>query len=70
MRVRLNGTHLYKIHVNEESKPYLEDKVETITQIYQALSNRKIAIEFKSEANFAKIPLIRRKKRQQTKKDK
>ena len=67
MRVRLNGTHLYKIHVNEESKPYLQDKVETITQIYHALTNRKIAIEFKPEHNFAKVPMIRRKKRQQTK---
>ena len=65
MRVRLNGTHLYKIHVNEESRPYLQDKVETITQIYHALTNRKIAIEFKSEFNFAKVPMMRRKKRQQ-----
>ena len=67
MRVRLNGTHLYKIHVNEESRPYLQDKVETITQIYHALTNRKIAIEFRSELNFAKVPIVRRKKRQQTK---
>ena len=70
MRVRLNGTHLYKIHVNEESRPYLQDKVETITQIYHALTNRKIAIEFRSELNFAKIPIVKRKKRQQVKKDK
>ena len=67
MRVRLNGTHLYKIHVNEESRPYLQDKVESITQIYHALTNRKIAIEFRSELNFAKVPMVRRKKRQQTK---
>ena len=72
MRVRLNGTHLYKIHVNEESRPYLQDKVETITQIYHALTNRKIAIEFRSELNFAKVPIVKRKKRQQqpVKKDK
>ena len=71
-RIRLNGTHLYKIHVNEEARPYLQDKVETITQIYQALTNRKIAIEFRSELNFAKVPIVKRKKRQQTqpKKDK
>ena len=67
MRVRLNGTHLYKIHVSEESRPYLQDKVETITQIYHALTNRKVAIEFRSELNFAKVPIVRRKKRQQTK---
>ena len=65
MRVRLNGTHLYKIHVNEESKQYFQDKVETITQIYHALINRKIAIEFRSEQNF-----VKRKKRPQTRKDK
>ena len=70
MRVRLNGTHLYKIHVNEEARPYLQDKVETITQIYQALTNRRIAIEFRSELNFAKVPIVKRKKRQQVKKDK
>ena len=71
MRVRLNGSHLYKIHVSEESRPYLQDKVETITQIYHALTNRKIAIEFRSELNFAKVPILRRKKRQQpVKKDK
>ena len=69
-RVRLNGTHLYKIHVSEDSRPYLQDKVETITQIYQALTNRKIAIEFRSEPNFVKVPIVKRKKRQQTKKDK
>ena len=70
MRVRLNGTHLYKIFVNEESRPYLQDKVETITQIYHALTNRKIAIEFKAELNFAKVPIVKRRKRQQVKKDK
>ena len=67
MRVRLNGTHLYKIHVSDDSKPYLQDKVETITQIYHALTNRKIAIEFRAELNFAKVPLIKRKKRVQPK---
>ena len=68
MRVRLNGTHLYKVHLNENSREFLQDKVEVITQIYHALTNRKIAIEFKREMNFSRAPAI--KKRRVKKKDK
>ena len=67
MRVRLNGTHLYKIHLNESSREYLEDKVEVITQIYHALTNRKIAIEFRRGMNFARTPAQKRRKKVQKK---
>ena len=62
MRVRLNGTHLYKIHLNENSREFLQDKVEVITQIYHALTNRKIAVEFKREMNFARAPVVKRRR--------
>ncbi len=63
MRVRLNGTHLYKVHLNDGSRDFLEDKVEVITQIYHALTNRKIALEFRRTMNFARTPAQKRKRK-------
>lgn len=56
IRYRLNGSQLIKIFVNEESKGFLENKTHLIAQLYFALTNRKIAIEFRPETSFIQIP--------------
>ncbi len=58
-RYRLNGTQLGKIYLSEESRAFLEDKVDLIAQLYFALTNRKIVLEFRPEASFILIPKIR-----------
>ncbi len=58
-RYRLNGTQLGKIFLSEESRAFLEDKIELIAQIYFALTNRKIVFEFRPETSFILIPKIR-----------
>ena len=58
-RYRLNGTQLGKVFLSEESRPFLEDKVELIAQLYFALTNRKIAFEFRHEASFIQIPKMK-----------
>ena len=47
MRVRGDGSHLYKIFINEASKKVLEERTEIIENLYKALTNRKLALEFK-----------------------
>merc|ERR1712227_172302 len=44
IRHKLNGKLTYKIWVNEENKPYLEDRADAITQIYENLTHRSIDI--------------------------
>ena len=58
-RYRLNGTQLGKVFLSEESRGFLEDKVELIAQLYFALTNRKIVFEFRHEASFIQIPKMR-----------
>jgi len=58
-RYRLNGTQLCKVFLSEESKPYLEDRAELIAQLYFALTNRKIAFEFRPEPTFIQIPKMK-----------
>ena len=58
-RYRLNGTQLGKIYLSEESRAFLEDKVELIAQLYFALTNRKIVFEFRPEASFIQVPKMR-----------
>ena len=56
VRVRTDGTHLYKVHVNEASQKILNDRTELIQNLYKVLTNRKLAIEFKAEASYFKAP--------------
>merc|ERR1711982_178917 len=51
IRHKLNGKLTYKIWVNEENKPYLEDRADAITQIYESLTHRSIEVDFKNEPN-------------------
>ena len=64
-RYRLNGSQLGKIFLSEESRAFLEDKVELISQLYFALTNRKITFEFRHEGSFIQVPKIRQPRKTQ-----
>merc|ERR1712183_45089 len=61
IRHKLNGKLTYKIWVNEENKPYLEDRADAITQIYDSLTHRSIDIDFKNEPKYYKLRTFRNK---------
>lgn len=56
IRYRLNGSQLLKVFLNEESRAFLENKINLIAQLYFALTNRKIVFEFRTESTFIQIP--------------
>lgn len=56
IRYRLNGSQLIKIFLNEESRAFLEGKTHLLAQLYFALTNRKIAFEFRAEPSFIQLP--------------
>merc|ERR1712159_325118 len=60
IRHRLNGKLLYKIWVNEENRAYLEDRCDAISHIYEALTHRKIDIDFKNEPKYFKLKTFSR----------
>jgi small subunit ribosomal protein S7e len=64
-RYRLNGTQLGKVYLSDEARPFLEDRVELIAQLYFSLTNRKIVFEFRPEASFIQIPKVRAAKKTQ-----
>jgi small subunit ribosomal protein S7e len=66
--IRLDGSTYSKIYINEEAKVFLTERSEIIEKIYFSLTNRKISIEFKKEANFAVLPKIRVRKEKDGKK--
>merc|ERR1711913_5416 len=55
VRHKLNGKLIYKIWVNEENRPYLEERADAISQIYEALTHRSIEIDFKNEPKYFKL---------------
>lgn len=56
IRYRLNGSQLVKIFLSEESRAFLESKTSLIAQLYFALTNRKVAFEFRPETSHIQIP--------------
>lgn len=61
IRIRSDGSQLIKVHVNEDSREFIESKVDLICHLYKALTNRNLAIEFRQEANYIQLPQVRRK---------
>merc|ERR1711881_767735 len=55
IRHKLNGKLIYKIWVNEENRPYLEERADAISQIYEALTHRNIQVDFKNEPKYFKL---------------
>ena len=49
IRIRLDGTQLIKVWINDESQDILGPKVDLICNLYKALTNRKLAVEFRKE---------------------
>ena len=64
-RYRLNGSQLGKVFLSDESRAFLEDKVDLIAQLYFALTNRKIVFEFRPEASFIQVPKVKQPKKTQ-----
>jgi small subunit ribosomal protein S7e len=64
LRIRLNGSQLVKVHVNEDSQKYLPaERVSLIENLYFALTNRKIAVEFRAETSYVQVPRVRKVKK-------
>merc|ERR1712050_675268 len=55
IRHKLNGKLVYKVWVNEENRPYLEERADAISQIYESLTHRNIEIDFKNEPKYFKL---------------
>merc|ERR1711972_355822 len=55
IRHKLNGKLIYKIWVNEENRPYLEERADAISQIYDSLTHRNIEVDFKNEPKYFKL---------------
>merc|ERR1711972_1187392 len=55
IRHKLNGKLIYKIWVNEENRPYLEERADAISQIYESLTHRNIEVDFKNEPKYFKL---------------
>ena len=55
-RFSTSGKKLIKYHLNEESKAYTESRVELLSHVYNQLTQRSIAVEFKTEPCFAQVP--------------
>lgn len=51
-----------KVYISDESEKYLENRVDLICNLYKALTNRKLAIEFKPEEHYISIPKVKKKK--------
>merc|ERR1711972_332710 len=60
IRHKLNGKLVYKIWVNEENRPYLEERADAISQIYESLTHRKIDVGFKNDPKFFKLKTFSR----------
>ena len=67
-RYHLDGSQHTKIFLNEESRAFIETKTHAIAQIYKHLTNRKISFEFKPEASYIQVPLIKERRTKQVKK--
>merc|ERR1711935_213351 len=61
IRHKLTGKLTHKIWVNEENKPYLEDRADAITQSYETLTHRSIEVDFKNEPKYFKLRTFRNK---------
>lgn len=45
-----------KAYVDEKYRDYLEPKTELISHLYKALTDRRLAVEFKPNESFISIP--------------
>lgn len=59
LRYHLDGSQHIKVFLNEESKGFLDGKLNLIAQIYHKLTNRKVSFEFRHEISYIKVPLIK-----------
>lgn len=50
---------MIKAYVDEKHKEYLEPKAELISHLYKALTDRRLAVEFKPNESFISIPKVR-----------
>lgn len=55
VRVRLDGSQLLKVFVNEKKRNYFDDKRELLEHVYHKLTNRRLAISFKPEESFVSV---------------
>lgn len=56
VRFGLGGSRLIKYHLNKESQGFVLPRAEHIKHAYHQLTGRSIALEFRAEQNYAKVP--------------
>ena len=68
-RIRYNsaGKKIIKYYLNEESRKFIESRIDLICHVYHQLTKRTISIDFKNEPFYAQIPLRKRQARPQQK---
>ena len=48
IRVRLDGSRLLKVHLNQADQRSVEDKVETFSTVYKKLTGKNVSFEFRN----------------------
>jgi len=54
-RCRLDGSKLFKIHLDSKDQDYMEKRCAPIASLYKKITTRDIAFEFKNEKPFYDI---------------
>ena len=49
IRCRLDGSKLFKIHLDMKDKDFMEGRLETISSLYKKFTTRDVVFEFKKE---------------------
>jgi small subunit ribosomal protein S7e len=55
LRVRVDGSQFYKIHLDQNDKEFLEDRLDAIATVYKKLTTKDIVFEFRQEKPFYSI---------------
>jgi len=49
IRVRLDGSRLFKVHLDKSQQTNMEHKVETFSAVYRKLTGKEVAFEFREQ---------------------
>ncbi|EGR28512.1 s7e ribosomal protein, putative [Ichthyophthirius multifiliis] len=52
VRVRLDGTQFTRVHLDQNDRDYLEEKLDLVTAIYKKLTTREVTFEFREDKTF------------------
>tara|TARA_B110000503_G_scaffold137537_1_gene221916 strand:+ start:2585 stop:2824 length:240 start_codon:yes stop_codon:yes gene_type:complete len=52
IRCRLDGTRLFKIHLDEKDKEFMAPRLEALSSVYKKITTRELAFEFRPDHTF------------------